>query len=217
MNIKIDFPGTIKRAIDVTTQFAKFWTDKQLPTDFGPSLSHLIVIGLLPLIGNLLGGLIWFARLSSFVGGGYFFQQVILVPILMYVFFVGMPILIGIILGALDPGLNINKAKAPEYAYAMAMAASPAALGGLISPLLGAIPFLGWLGWIAGLVFWGLSIMVTYLAFTEGIKVESGQAIILMVIMVVVYLVVYSLVFIAIIGSIFSGGLGGWGNPYIYR
>jgi hypothetical protein len=215
MNVKIDFPGSIQRAINVTTQFAKFWTDKTLPTDFGPSLSHLIVIGLLPLIGSLLGGLITFLRLSNIVGGSYFFQFVIITPILQYAFFVGMPLLLGVILGALDPGLNINKGKAPEYAYVLAMAASPAAIGGLLSGIITPLPLLGWLGWLIGLVFWGISIIVTYLAFTEGLKVESGQAIILMVIMVVIYIVLYAIIFMAIIGSMF-GAMGAWGNPYMY-
>lgn len=217
MDIKLDFPGSIKRAIDVTTKLAQFWKTEesegegeatsQFPTNIGPALSHLLVIGLLPLISSFLGGLIFW---SNWQYGGIFARYVIFMPILTYIFFVGMPVLTGYILGALDPGLNINKGKNTDYVWLLAMAASPAALGAAVS-------WIPWVGWIFGLVAWLLSIVVTYIAFTEGLKAESGQAIILMVIMVVIYIIVWAIIFTLILGMIF-GGLGGpMGNPGWWR
>jgi hypothetical protein len=116
-----------------------------------------------------------------------------------------MPILMGVILAAIDPALNINKAKAPTYATALAYIATPAAIGAL----LGWIPFIGWL---IGLVLWVLALIITYLAFTEGIGMDSGQAIIMMLIMAVITIIIYAIIFMVIMGMIFGsffwGGVG---------
>jgi hypothetical protein len=203
MDIKIDINDAINKAIGVCTKFGEFWKGMVFPTNIGPALSYLIILGLLPFVGYLLIGIIpqpgpfgiWYS-----LGIGYG----IVTAIVGYVFFLAMPILMGAILGAIDPALNINKGKAIEYTTVLAYAATPAAIGAL----LGWIPYLGWL---LMLVFGVLSIIVTYLAFTEGVGMDSGQAIIMMVIMVVIYTIIYAIVFMVIINSIFSMGIGRYG------
>lgn len=205
MGIKIDINDTINKAVGVTTKFGAFWKGMTFPDNFGPALSYLLVLGLLPLIGGILMGIVPIPILGTWFSYGIVYG--IVMGILGYVFFVCMPILMGVILGAIDPAMNINKAKAPAYATALAYVATPAAIGAL----LGWIPFLGWL---IGLALWVLALIITYLAFTEGVGMDSGQAIIMMLIMAVITVIVYAVVFMVIVGMVFGSVLwGGVGFP----
>ena len=207
MEVKIDINDTIQKAIGVMTKFGDFWKGITLPSNIGPALSYLIIIGLLAFVGNLLAGIIPRQILGFWHSMGITYGLV--TAVVGYAFFVGMPILMGIILAAVDPALNINKAKAPEYTTVLAYAATPAAVG----TLLGFIP---WLGWLLALCLMVMSLIITYLAFTEGIGMESGQAIIMMVIMAIITVIIYMILFSVIIGAIFGMGMGMGGyNPYM--
>jgi hypothetical protein len=207
MEVKIDINDTIQKAIGVMTKFGDFWKGITLPSNIGPALSYLIIIGLVAFVGNLLAGIVPVQVFGVWVSRGVTYGLVY--AVLGYAFFVGMPILMGIILAAIDPALNINKAKAPEYTTVLAYAATPAAVGALLS-------FIPWLGWLLALCLWMMSLIITYLAFTEGIGMESGQAIIMMVIMAIITMIIYLVIFTVIMGAIFSMGMGMGGfNPYM--
>lgn len=207
MEVKIDINDTIQKATGVMTKFGDFWKGITLPANIGPAVSYLVVLGLIYFVGMFLQNIIPQPGPFGWFGKGFAFS--IVFAIVGYVFFVGMPILMGIILAAIDPALNINKAKAAEYTTVLAYASTPAVLGSLLS-------FIPWLGMLLALCFWVMSLIITYLAFTEGIGMESGQAIIMMVIMAIIYLIIYMIIFSVIIGAIFGMGIGMGGyNPYM--
>lgn len=208
MGIKIDIGDTVNKTIGVCTRFGAFWRGMAFPDNFSPALSFLIVIGILPLIGYFLSAFMW---IFWFSGINFFsvFIYAVISAIIGYLFYVFLPIIMGIILAALDPALNINKAKAPVYATVLAYAAAPAAVGALF----GFIPIIGW---IIGILMWVLALIVTYLAFTEGIGMDSGQAIIMMLIMAVISIVIYVIIFTLVMGMFFTGILFS-GMPMMMR
>lgn len=204
MDIKIDINDAIQKAIGVMTKFGEFWKGLVFPNNFGPAISFLLILGLLPFVGNLLVGIVPMPILGTWISRGIMYGVV--TAIIGYLFYVFLPILMGVILAAIDPAMNINKGTAPVYATVLAYAATPAAVGAFCV-------WVPWLGWLIGLVMMVFSLIVTYLGFTEGMKMESGQAIIMMVIMAVISLIIYSIIFMVIINSIFSFG---WGMGSLY-
>lgn len=206
MDVKIDVGDVVGKSTGVLTRFGAFWKGMAFPDNFGPALSFLIVLGILPLVGNFLSGIIPMPTPFGWISFGIMYG--VWTAVLGYVFFVGMPLLMGVILGAIDPAMNINKAQAPAYATALAYATVPAAIGSFFS-------FLPYLNIIVGLVLWVFALIITYLAFTEGIGMDSGQAIIMMVIMAVIVFVLYAIIFMFLVGILMGGaGFWGWGRPY---
>ena len=59
-----------------------------------------------------------------------------------------------------------------------------------------------------------LTLIITYLAFTEGIGMDSGQAIIMMVIMAVITFIIYAILFFVIVNMVFGSFL--WGGMGMY-
>lgn len=78
-------------------------------------------------------------------------------------------------MGALDKPLGINRAEAPAYTTVIAYAYAPWAFGALLQ-------FIPFIGWIIGLLLAVLSLIALYLGLTVGIRMDSGQAIIMIVI-----------------------------------
>lgn len=200
MEIKIDINDSIQKAIGVTTKFAEFWKGITFPGNLGPALSYLIILGLLPFVGFLLSGIIPKSYFGFWYAPGIMYGLVS--AIVGYIVYLALPLVMGAILAALDGALKIEKGDMNAYATALAYAATPSAIGSLFA-------FVPWLDMIIGIVFFILSLVVTFLAFTEGMGIESGQAILLMIIMAVVIILIWAIIFMLIINSIFGVGMGG--------
>lgn len=200
MNIKLDVNDAVSTTLGVSTKFGGFWRGIILPTDIGPALSFLLLVGILPFAGKLLSGIIPMPVFGVWVSFGLTWG--LITGIFSYVFFVGMPLLMGIILGAMDQPLNINKSQAAGYTTVLAYAMAPAAVGNLLV-------FIPYLGMLVAFAFGVISLIALYLGLTEGIGMESGQAIIMILITIVATAIIYSIIFMFLIGAIVGVGTMG--------
>ena len=188
MDIKIDINDTITKAVGVSTKFGNFWRGMTFPNNLGPALSFLLVLGILPFAGALLAG---FIPQPYFIFGsiGWLWMPLygVFAAVFMYVYFVGAPLVMGAIMGALDKPLEINKADANVYSTIVAYSMAPAAIGYFFT----FIPFIGWLFGLLGI----LSLIAVYLGFTVGLEMDSGKAIILIVIAGVIASIIFMIFF----------------------
>ena len=236
MDIQLDIKNTMNKAIGVCTKFGEFWKGMEFPGSIGPAVSYLLIIGLLPAVGFFFSSLMWFLGfLISGVSGGYimtyFFGSVLIYPVLFFAFWVAMPVVMGILLAAVDPAMNINKGDANSYTTVLAYSITPAAvaslaasvvtgLGGFLTLATGAFGIFWLFNLIAivvGLAGGIIALIQLYNGYTQGLETDSGQAIILMVIQFFAYLIVGAIVF-GIFFAIFRtgymgfGGFGGFGG-----
>lgn len=177
MDVKLDVNDVVTKSVGVSTKFAEFWRGMEFPTNIGPALSFLLVLACLPLAGAVLAGLIPQPIFLPFRGLVWAWRPVfgIVSGIFFYAYFLGAPLLVGMIMGALDKPLGINKAGAPAYTTVLAYAYAPWAFGALLQ-------FIPFVGWIVGILLAILSLVALYLGLTVGIQMDSGQAIIMIVI-----------------------------------
>ena len=197
MDVKIDIKDTIDKSVGVCTKFGSFWKGLTFPDNIGPALSFMIVIGILPFVGYLLSGIMWIFWLRG-LGFASVLLFAIVSAIVYYVFYVVWPPIMGAILGALDPSLGVNKAKAPGYTTVLAYSAAPAAIGALFI----FIPVIGWIIALAGGI---IAIINLWLGLTAGLGLDSGQAIIMILIMILITAIVGWLITGMILGSIMFG------------
>lgn len=177
MQIRIDFGDAIQKTVAVSTKFGDFWRGLTMPGDMGPAISFLLVMGLLPALGHLLSGIIPQPFLVPFGGVVWAWRPIygILAAIVFYLVAIFAPVLMGTIMGALDPAFNLNKANAAGYTTVLAYCYGPAAVGSLFS----FIPFIGWLVVMAAGIY---SLVLLFIAFTDGLGIDIGYTIILIVI-----------------------------------
>ena len=188
MDIKIDINDTMNKAVGVSTKFGDFWRGITLPDNLGPALSFLLVLGILPFVGAILAGLIpqpvWGWGVMGWVWMPLFG---VFAAVFMYVYFVGAPLVMGAIMGALDKPLEINKGDANAYSTIVAYSMAPAAIGYFFT----FIPFIGWLFGLLGI----LSLIAVYLGLTVALEMDSGKAIILIIIAGVIASIIFMIFF----------------------
>jgi hypothetical protein len=190
MEFKIDINDTINKAVGVSTKFAEFWRGMVFPNNIGPALSFLIVLGILPFLGSILKGFIPQPVFFFGYGGmGWVWMPIygIIAGIFWYIYFVGAPIVLGAIMGALDQPLNINKGNANSYTTIVAYSYAPMAVGFFLS----FIPFIGFIFMLLGI----LSLVAIYLGLTVGLGMDSGQAVIMLVVAGLIAMVIFALFF----------------------
>jgi hypothetical protein len=189
MEFKVDVNDTINKAVGVSTKFAEFWRGMVFPNNIGPALSFLIVIAVLPFVGSILRG---FIPQPAFFGyGGIFWVWTpiygIIAGIFWYIYFVAAPIVLGAIMGALDKPLSINKGDMNSYTTIVAYSYAPAAVGFFLT----FIPFIGFIFGLLGI----LSLIAVYLGLTIALGMDSGQAVIMIVVAGLIAMVIFMIFF----------------------
>lgn len=194
MDVKLDVNDVVNKSVGVSTKFAGFWRGMVFPNNIGPALSFLLVLAFLPLVGSVLAGLIPQPIFLPFRGLVWTWRPVfgIISGIFFYAYFLGAPLLVGLIMGALDKPLGINKAEAPAYTTVLAYAYAPWAFGALLQ-------FIPFVGWIIGLLLAVLSLIALYLGLTVGIQMDSGQAIIMIVISGLIAWLIFMILMIIVV------------------
>ncbi|HUX07385.1 MAG TPA: YIP1 family protein [Acidobacteriota bacterium] len=189
MEFKIDINDTINKSVGVSTKFAEFWRGMTFPSNIGAALSFLVVLAVLPFVGSILKGFIPQPYFVPFGGMFWVWMPVygIIAGVFWYIYFVGAPIVLGAIMGALDKPLNINKGDANSYTTIVAYSYAPAAIGFFLT----FIPFIGFLFGLLGI----LSLVAVYLGLTVALGLDSGQAVIMLVVSGLIAMVIFFVFF----------------------
>lgn len=215
MDFKLDFGNALKKTVGVCTRFGSFWREMERPASSGPAISFTTVMAIIVLASIIVANLIIFP-ISS---GGFFFQFIIMqiiYGVILGAFLIFMPLLLAVVVKALIPALEIKVEglDSPTLSLIFAYATAPLALGLAITELLMYIPGISVLNWLilplAGL----LSLLSIYMAFANGMSMESGHAIILTAIAGVVYVIILIILMIPIRQAIWRSAIGNMFGGY---
>ncbi len=189
MEFNIDINDTINKSVGVSTKFAEFWRGMTFPNNIGPALSFLVVLAVLPFAGSILRGFIPQPFFVPYGGMGWIWTPVfgIISAFFWYIYFVGAPIVLGAIMGALDKPLDINKGDMNSYTTIVAYSYAPAAVGFFLT----FIPFIGFIFGLLGI----LSLIAAYLGLTVALELDSGQAIIMLIVSGLIAMVIFAIFF----------------------
>jgi len=191
MEIKPNVNLAKETAIAIMRDREKFWAKASVPKDIGPLVSYLMVIGVAPFIGYILyGAVAWYITMGRAAG----------LAVGQYISALIMPLIAGAIMSVVA---NMMKAKGKflDYATIATYSATP----GLLAAFFVFIPALGGLLGLLGALF-GLYLL--YLGLMKLLKMDSGQAIIF----IIVYMVVWFVIAWAMSAALIGGGIGMWGT-----
>jgi hypothetical protein len=197
----------VQRAINIITQPRPEW--RQIAGEPGDAgrlmIGYALPLALLPLIGSILGALIFAGPLG--------FTFALIAALLSLAIGLGVLFLMGIIAGALAPGFdgrNVNNAALKLVVYS----STPVWIAGLIG---GLIPFVGFL---IVLVAFGYAAYLLYLGSMAVLNVPQTKAAGYTAVVIIIWFVIQVVISGIIIGAVTMALIGGamaTGGAYMYR
>jgi Yip1 domain len=170
-------------------------------TTGGLFTSYAVILALLPLVGSLLGGLMFGSMLAG-LGGGGVGMGIILVPaILTYIVGLGVLYLMHIIADGLAPSFSGTKDKMQALKWVV-YSATPIWVAGLLG-------FIPGLNIIAMLLGFGYAAYLMYLGAPHMMKVPEDKSVGYTAVVILIWIVISWIISAVIIGAVVASMFGG--------
>lgn len=181
LNVKVDFEYVKETASGIIMERERFWKNLK-PSDFGTLLGYLLVLAILPFIGTLLLSLVFGYRIPFFGTITLPLSLALAAAVKAYVLAVISPFIGGFVMNIVAEALKYPSSS-EKYITLTVYAATPA----IISQFLVFVPFIGGVIIFLASIF---SLYLIWLGLREFIKLDSSQALILLIVYFIVLLIV---------------------------
>ncbi len=163
--------------------------------------SYAVILALLPLVGSLIGGLVFGSLLAGLGGGGAGIGFILVPAIIGYIVTLGVLFLMHLVADGLAPSFGGTKDKIQALKW-VTYSATPIWVAGLLS----FIPGLNILLMLAG---FGYAAYLLYLGAPSVMKVPEDKAVGYTAVVIIIWLVITWIISAVLIGAVVASLLGG--------